>query len=509
MMRFFFQSVHQNVNEAIREVLVPFGEIESVKSTCDGQLSNKVFEALVTFVHSESAFNVLVANHNGSFISEHLVSVMPADTSRQCQTECATMEQMDIIDDSHDEPEIENVIQNLQELSLKEKSRMHFCCGRNDYRFEIDLGLGLNLKQIRKLIFQIEPFQKHLVLDYGCLDCVADDDESDENDALWNIDKIDFEKQATETITKMCAKMFNRMTIRGKVEISNEMLQWLQPLLKRLHYLNIETFSNGHIHYVLHAYCPNLSELRFHGCKWKGGDVMSSTSLAWPSLTYLAVKYVELNIGSDTENGKRFQQFIELNPQLQVLELEPVVDNVMLMNITEHLPNLCSLIITRHDCSESESIINAISGLKQLSSIQMTTLITQKGDLHVISNFIRQFSSLNLVVFIQNYERDFDGQSDFERLADFPVIHHNGCNCNADGKRSLSFEDYLDDVSIPKDQPVAVLIVNTNVTKTIDEILSVEIVHMLNDSKTFYPNVIKQQTLHGEDHQTIIHVATA
>lgn len=55
------------------------------------------------------------------------------------------------------------------------------------------------------------------------------------------------------------------------------------------------------------------------------------------------MKYCELNIGSGTDNGKKFQQFIELNPQLEVLELEPVVDNAMLINITKYLPHLCAL----------------------------------------------------------------------------------------------------------------------------------------------------------------------
>lgn len=174
------------------------------------------------------------------------------------------------------------------------------------------------------------------------------------------------------------------------------------------------------------------------------------------------------------------------------------------MNITIQMNS-----VTRPDCSESESVINAISGLKQLACIQVTTLITQKGDLRLISSFVQQLSSLELVVFIQNYERSLDTECDFERLADFPVIHHNGCNCSANGERILSFGDYLDDVAIPKKQPVAVLIVNTNAITVADATMPVEIVDMFNDSQTTYPDVVKQQTLQEKDHQTIIHIASA
>lgn len=457
----------------------------------------------MTFLHSESAFNVLVASHNGSFISERLLSVMPADTAQQSET--FELEQMDTDEGSDDAAEITQVTHGLKELSLNPA----IPCDSHDQLFEINLGLGLNLKQIRKLIFQIEPFQNHLVLDYDCIVSDEEKDSDDDEDTLWNIDKTDFEQRATETIARMCTKKFKKLTIRGKAEISIEMLQWLQPLLNVLHFLNICTFANARILYALQAYCPKLKKLQFHACKWRGTDAISgfvSKPCCWPSLTALTLKFVDLNIGSDTENGVKFQHFIELNPQLEVLELAPVVDNAMLMKIAKDLPNLRSLVITRRDCSNPGSVINSISGLKQLASIQLTTLIAQ--DLQPISSFVQQFSVLELVVLVQNYEPSIGVEEQFEQLADFSMTHHNGCNCN-DTERILSFGDYLDDVAVPKEQPVIVLITNTKVANSSDGTSETGVIDMLNDSKKFYPNVIKQKTVQGKDHQTFIHISSA
>lgn len=358
----------------------PFGEVESVKLTSDSGLFDGDCEALVTFLHSESAFNVLVAQST-SFISERLLSAIPADTAQQ--SESYAFEPMDTNDGGDDAPEITLVTNGLEELSLS----LSPTCDSNDLKFEINLDLttmiGLNLKQIRKMIFQIEPFQNHLVLDYGCLGSDEDeasdenidsDESSNDNDTLLNIDKSDFEKRATETIATLCAKNFKKLTIRGKSEVSIDILQWLQPLLKELHCLNISAFYNARIAFALQAYCPQLKKLQFLGYKWKCADPISgfvSKPCGWPSLTSLHLKCVELNIGTDTEYGMKFHHFIELNPQLEVLELEPAVDNAMLMRIASDLQNLRSLIITRHDCSNSGGVINSISGLKQLSSIQV------------------------------------------------------------------------------------------------------------------------------------------
>ncbi|XP_055304261.1 uncharacterized protein LOC129569452 [Sitodiplosis mosellana] len=490
---------HQNVHDSIREVLQSFGEIDSVYRVND-ELSDGIYAALVSFVHSECAFNVLVASHNEMFISEHLLSVMPADTWQQ--TDGESDEQMDTCDEGDDKPGINSMTEDLREMSLCQKN---LCCENGDEQFEIDFSLGLSLKQIRSRIFSVKSYQKHLILDYGL---ESDDEESEEENPILHIDKSEFEKRVSKTIAKLGAKKFQALTIRGKDHISMEMLHWLEPLLKRLQVLYIETYSNSQILYALQETCSNLNKLYFSGFKWRGNTWTDIK--AFPKLTHFVLKYVQLNIGSVTENGKRFQRFIELNPQLEVLELEPIVDVTIVKSITKHLSNLRSLTITRSDCSESASMLDSLGELKQLSTIVLTTWTVRKGELYLISMCTQRFHALDLVVLIQNYESNIDDDEAFERLADFPVTHHNGCFCAPDTERSLSFGEYLDDVSIPKDQPALVLVVNTNnPIKSKDASLEDEVIDMFEETKKFYPSMAEFQVLPEDDHYTYVHVSNA
>lgn len=211
--------------------------------------------------------------------------------------------------------------------------------------------------------------------------------------------------------------------------------------------LNIETYAGSNIFHHLHAFCPNVSKVQFFGFKWRG-NIQTIDTKAWPTLTHLVLKYVELDVDSATENGQRFQRFIELNSQLQVLDLEPIVDAILLKLISCNLPNLRSLTVTRLDCSDTVNIVDALSRLEHLSTINITTLVVQQGELHLISMCTERFHSLDLVVLIQNYEND--DKDDFERIADFPVIHHNGCLYSSNNERSVSFQDYLKEVAVPK-----------------------------------------------------------
>lgn len=498
------QPAHSDVHDSIREIFESFGQIESVQRVNGDEISNGIYNALVSFVHSECAFNVLIASHNGLLVSEHLISVMPADTYQQMDTESDATEQMDTCDEIDDEPAVKSVTQNLRELSLHQKD---LCCENDDEQLEIDLSLGLSLKQIRSRLFDAKSYQKHLVLDYGL---ESDDEESDDEKPLLYIDKLSFEKRVLETIAKIGGKKFRRLTIRGKDHISMEMLHWLEPLLKRLQVMFIETYSNSQIMYALHETCPNLSKLYFFGFKWRGESMALTEIKTWPTLTHLALKYVQLNIGTDTESGKQFQQFIELNPQIEALELDPIVDTLLMKNISKHLPNLRSLAITRSNCSESVSMFDALSDLKQLSTIMITTWTVQKGELYLILMYTQRFHALDLVVLIQNYESSIDDDEEFERLADFPVTHHNGCLCNSDAERSLNFDEYIDDVIIPKDHPALVMVFNTkNPIKSNDTSLEDDVMDMLEESKKFYPSVAEFQVIEEDDHYTYIHVSNA
>lgn len=491
--------IRASIHDSIREVLQSFGDIEFVQRMNDVESTSGIYSALVSFVHSECAFNVLVASHNGMFISEYLLSVNLADTWQQTHDETDDSEPMDTGDEGDG---IKSVTQNLQGLSLCQKD---LCCANGDDQLEIDLSLGLSLKQIRSRIFSVKSHQKHLVLDYAL---ESDGDDSDEENPILHIDKSDFEKRVSKTIAKIGAKKFHALTIRGKDHISMEMLQWLEPLLKRLQVLHIETYSNSQILYALRDFCPNLGKLYFCGFKWRG-DTWTDIK-AWPKLTHLALKYVELNIGSETDTGERFQRFIELNPQLEVLELEPTVDAVLMKNIAKHLTNLRSLTFTRCDCTDSADMLDSLGELKQLSTITLTTWTVRRGELYLISLFAQRFHALDLVVLIQNYESDADDSTKFERLADFPVTHHNGCYCAPYTERSLSFGEYLDDVPIPKDQPVLVLVVNTsNPSKSSDAAVEDDIIDMFDETKKFYPTVATYEVLPQEDRYTYVHVSHA
>lgn len=479
-----------------------FGQIQSVQRVIGDEIADGIYNALVSFVHSECAFNVLIANHNGLLVSDHLMSVMPADTYQQMDTELDAAEQMDT--ESDDEPAVKSMTQDLRELSLHQKD---LYCENGDERLEIDFSLGLSLKQIRSRLFDAKSYQKHLVLDYGL---ESDDEESEDEKPLLYIEKVAFEKRVLETIAKIGAKKFRWLTIRGKDQISMEMLHWLEPLLKRLQVLHIETYSNSQIMYALQEMCPNLSKLYFFGFKWRGGSMAWTEIKAWPTLTHLSLKYVQLNIGSETESGKQFQRFIELNPQIEALELDPIVDALLLKNISKYLPNLRSLAITRSDCSEWVSMFDTLSDLKQLSTIIITTWTVQKGELYLILMCTQRFHALDLVVLVQNYESSIDEDEQFERLADFPVTHHNGCLCNSDAERSLNFGEYIDDVTIPKDHPALVLVFNTkNPIKSNDMSLEDDVMDMIEESKKFYPSVAEFQVLEEDDHYTYIHVSNA
>lgn len=195
---------------------------------------------------------------------------------------------------------------------------------------------------------------------------------------------------------------------------------------------------------------------------------------------------------------------------MEVFELEPTVDAILLKNITEHLTNLRSLNITRCDCTDSVSMLDSLCELKQLSTIMLTTWTVRKGELYLISMFAQRFHALDLVVLIQNYESDGEDSEKFERLADFPVTHHNGCFCASDTGRSLSFGEFLDDVPIPKDEPVLVLVVNiNNPTKSNDVAVEDEVIDMFEETKKFYPTVAEYQVLLQVDHYTYIHVSHA
>ncbi|XP_031618988.1 uncharacterized protein LOC116338072 [Contarinia nasturtii] len=500
--RWFPHQLPGLINEQIHEVFKQFGEIESVQRSNEDDVFDGTYKAIVTFTHSESAYNVLVAHHNGSFISEHLISVMPADTCHQINVQPTESEQMDTCDESDDEPHIKDVTNDFRELSLHQ---MDHGCNNIDNILEIDLSLGLNLKQIRSRIFEAKSYQNHLILSFYI---ESDDSDSDEDIPLFRLDKLEFEKRVLQTVAKIGAKRFRKLTICGKDQISIEFLQLLKPLLMRLKILNIETYSNSQILHALPKFCMNVSKVQFCGFKWRGNIIQTIDVKAWPTLTQLVLKYVELDIRSETENGQQFQRFIELNPQLQVLDLEPIADAALFNCISSNLKNLRSLTVTRPDCSDTANIADSLSRLKYLSTVMITTLVVKQGELHLISMCTERFHAFELVILIQNYETD--EEEDFERLADFPAIYHNGCLCDSDNERSVSFGEYLDEVAIPKEQPALVLIVNTpNPNKSIDATHHDDTIDMFEDSKKFYPNAIELQVLKEEDHFTYVHVSSA
>lgn len=216
------------INDSIREVFAQFGDVESVERANEDDLCDGTYQAFVTFKHSEFAYNVIVANSNGSFISEHLISVMPADTCQQINLELNDLEHMDTCDESDDEPYIKDVTHDFREMSLHQMDHS-FDTVYN--QLEIDLGIGLNLKQIRSRIFEAKSYQCHLILSFYI---ESDDTESEEDSPLFRLDRLDFEKRVLQTIAKIAAKRFRKLTIRGKDQIPIDFLYLLKPLLAQI-----------------------------------------------------------------------------------------------------------------------------------------------------------------------------------------------------------------------------------------------------------------------------------
>lgn len=526
----FHQSDPKGINAAILKAFEKFGKVESVENVKGSASKSKpdVHEAYITFARSEDAYRAFIENRNEIKSSEEIITVLPIDTWKILP-----------VPKKHDE--INELDRRISDVDYKA-----------DSNFIIRLSLTPHslLRVFRSFVRSTKPFLDGLDLEYELeneSDCESDDEtvriESSDEESSNEVKKTEkppkqtnetndeksqeatdeeeskveeinciqnheFEKRIAEIVVKNLGLNFEILTLR-KDAITREMLQWFAPALKQLTKLSIYTVSNCRILYALHEYCPNVENLHLEGCEWEG-EFDQIPIEAWPSLKEF---YLDVDGLCDDENGnegnKKFQRFIELNPQLTDIQIDTVIDLGILSTIGRTLIDLTTLAFVRDSFEGLNAVLDNVNGLKKMCGLKMSVLEVEKNDLNGLLKCAKRLSrlpQLQLITIFLNCEPNTEEPEDFFHLSDFCITHHNDCACHGPN-RILSFRNH--DVEVPEESAVLALIINTKPPQfSADKTLEADIFSALKKTTKFFPNIIKNVELEGKNHHIYVQISS-
>lgn len=485
----------------IRGAFQCFGDVESVEIikqvtlrhiSANGNKAIAAHEAYVLFKQSFDAYKAL----KSMFVPKNLMHQVPADTWHQPEYKDISKKPQIHMECNHRcDKEMSKLTCALDELSLRGNEVL---CDHTVTEFELELTYGTTLAEVHRTLLNIKPHIGHLKVSL----CHG----FDRNVEADCVETCDFQRRLMEIIGMNAAgPKLQEMTITGIGGISKMMLDSLAPALKQLEILTIRT-NRCNILYLMQTFCPKLEAFHLIGREWDG-DGNDAIIQTWPTLTRLVLKSISLDTESDTDSGKRLRRFFVLNPQLDTLELDFMVDNSLLKVIAKGMRELKTLTIDRYVFDGMGAIFNHLVRLKRLESIMVTTCIFKTVHFKSLLACVECFSKmkrLELSTMMQNYVRDDSGNVIME---EFPVKYHHNCSCH--DNRTLTFGDRTDPINLPKNKrTLAILVSVARHIKSTDNTLEARILNMFKGAKKFYPDVHKTIVIPEEDRFVFLHVAS-
>ncbi|XP_031619112.1 uncharacterized protein LOC116338162 [Contarinia nasturtii] len=485
-------------NDDIRKYFELYGNVELVE-TVNGQsvdesasITPNIHEAYVTYVRSSDAFMAFSKNR----VNSNAIKVLPADTWHQAGFELKDFGASTFVSDTtHHCNDPKWPKHEVRAIDLDELSNLsdHFC-----EHTELTLRIPFekrNLKIIRKTVRPLKLQLRKLTLDFDFI-------EKDINCLSFD----EYIKRVVEILCSSVGDKFCSLSINGPA-LTTEMLDNFTPMLRRLTELSATFQSTKVSIYDLRDYCPSLEDLLIFAKSWE----RSVTDIRhWPSLTVLAI-LGEMKFQQNSEDGRRFGRFIELNPQIETLEITVVIDIHMCKLITEKLPKLKIFTFVRETYTDIDLVLDMLGHLKQLEMIKMSILNVKKGELWAMVKCAEKLRKMELKtgVLFQNYDPDSVIAEQYDRLITHAVKLHDDCECH-ESKRVVEFSDTVGDITIPHDGPMFIAIVNSvNFNETGDEELFGKIFHTAQATEQFYPNSFQPIIAECDDTFTYIFINCA
>ncbi|XP_031619260.1 uncharacterized protein LOC116338267 [Contarinia nasturtii] len=476
-------------NKIIREHYEAYGDIEFVE-VVNEESPFDIHEAYVTFARSEDAYYAFMAGRRGT----KAIQLLPADTWRQPGVELRLPEQ---IKAKNDDFECEDI--TVSEL-INDETHMCKCATVVP---TIHLRQPMGLKSVLECFKPMKERVEHvnIVFDFVPTDmyinCLTD---------------REYVKRAIQVISKIIGDRFNELTITKADTITLELLDALAPMLKLTETLTLEIENNASVLYVLVDYCPNLIDLVMTSKTWSG-ECSDAIARHWPSIVRLVIEG-QLNIGGDTNDNAKLQQFIELNSQLEQIELNTLININVIRSIAEHCKDVYSLATVHANYNDIDAIVDLLAQMKHLSSVKLSFLKVQMDELNVLATCAERFSKmkqLKLVTLFQNLEPPQNQQ--FLRLFTYSVKVHDGCSCHGPNVRKLQLGGINKMLDLPENRPVFATFINTFNLKdnNADMDLLVAPIIAFEKAKKFFPNIVDGTPIiiNDEDNSLCIHVSYA
>lgn len=494
----------RNVEEEIFDAFTMFGDVENVEIVkelttmhvaIDDTAMKVTHEAYVLFRNSEDAYRAL----KSEIYPKNIVNLVPADTWHQPDYKSLENQPMKGVLVCNHHCKMQSVTRNFDNLSI---DRSELVCDHTVFEFELEMKGGTTLNEVRHQLKQLMPNVGHLMLNlFSDFDKAVDEEMA--------IGKGDFQRRVMEVIgMNALGPKLDSLSIDGIAGISTMMLKCLATVLKKVRVLKLDTrYCN--ILYLLPKFCPNLNELVLIGSQWDG-DGADEPVQTWPTLQTLIMKNITLDVDSDTACGKRFRRFISLNPQLETLEMDLVVDNALLKVICKTARRLKTLTMARVNYESVGGMIDQLVRLKHLASIMVNTLIFKTNDFKSMLSCVECLSKkrrLQMSTLLQNYVLDEDDPMMIG--VNFPLKYHDNCICHGPDHRAISFGNQSDVINLSKDKPSIAIVVNVaRHLKDADKTLQSRIFTMFRNTKKFYPNVLKSTVLEEPDRFVYLHVSS-
>lgn len=483
----------------IRQHFKAYGKVESVESVhtknedATDTNATDVHEACVTFASAVDALNAYAPGSSDSKV----IKMRPVESSRKSG----------VVGNAHAETTSANPYCGCDEEDVSFSDALKGFCDCGKLKVTVTLRQCLNLKN---LFENFRPLKKRI----NHYEIVFDTEPKDSQANC--LSDAEYVKRAIQVLCTCVGERFNELTLRDAESISLELLDSMAPMLQRLETLSLHVETNASVLYALPKFCPNLADMDLVSMSWDG-ECSGTDIQQWPSLQVLHIGQIEID--SDTESGEKFHRFIELNPQLDLLHLDTIVDIGTFSVISDSLPNLSLFSFVRKSYDDIELILDQLAEMKQLASVKVNVLTVEKNEITKLATCaerFRQMKQMKLATLFQNYEPDTDPKEEFTRVFTCAVKQHDGCHCHGN-ERVLEIIDLEDveteectTVKLPKDRPVFVACINTkNDEDTADAQLLLKVYLGCESTKQFYPNVINRYLVRDEDHILIYYISYA
>lgn len=495
-----------HIADVIRGEFAKYGAIKAVEMLNHAAgyheaAATELVEAYVTFVQSKCAYQAFTAHRKHGKFPTEAITVLPADSWRQSDDQSSaglSFRKNQRLEKAMNEEDVAP-IEAMSQLSMEKESIKQVETKQLLVNMDTDTSLKKRLSIARSLTDELE----YLILKFPTKPV-----ETSNNQNRLTIGE--YEKRVVQIMASNCVgDFFTALSIVIAHSISTEMLHWMSPLLKPLYSLIVDSPLNARLIYLLPKFCPRMRMLRLMGT-WDANHEDEPVE-NWPSLKILVLMHKSLDVKSYTEDGKKFRRFIELNPQLEMLFFDTIIDIELLKGIVDNLKNIKSLSFGRLNYYRFSLIIEHLAKAESLESINLKFNIAEHSDLekiNILAERLGQMKNMKLMSLIQNYMPNV-GFEKFNMLSNFPITEHRNCECHHQ-QRILNFDNLIPDLVVPDNAPVLVIVINTNnPSKSRDKSLESDIFDTLNETKKHFPNVILFEELKEKNQSVFVYIASA